>query len=451
VADGVASAGARPAESRSRSEFACQLRLRFACTAYTHIVRGVATRIVEQERLPGVSELLHQALKVCSQARDVEPEALQEIYQWIDGAIAACAVPFAPLAMRKLDVARTGLKKALKSAVPESPRRAELDGIVGHLDRARMAWDIAPGEVQAHVLQMLAGCGITEQDDDCGDALSWLRTISDSTPFGKTFDERLTRARKAVAGQIAEAWDAAIAERLDEFLALKEACGESAVGLSVTGFLEASPIWALPPAEWADALATQAFADDLSRILSADQEVILADINVNLAAKRIDYAALRKELAVSPDFLQAWNLIRDLREAYGVLFVLVRMRRNAPIRVFKYFTAICRLAENKGKDAETTMDLEQWMGTTERLFSALEDDYFGEAFSSGGHFVGFGDWIDGRRGSLADSSARALLPYYSLWGRLLEGSRPTSRAVPYLNSVRPALRPWFDVQATASA
>lgn len=452
VTDRAAAGQASPRETQARNEFSHQLRLRFACTAYTHIVRGITTRMVEQQELPEVSADLQAARNVCNEACEADPGALLEIQSRLDEAIAACAMPFAALAMRKIDAARESLKKLLRSSRPGSPLRTQLDALGGRLAAARSAWDILPIEIQGYLQHALAGCKIRESaDPDCGAALSWLRTISDSTPFGKTFDERLARARDAVAEKIREAWNDAIDFRLEEFLASNDACIGSTVGSSSGEYLARSSIWTLPPEKWADALAEQTFAEEFGRMLSTDQAAILEDLNVNLAAKRIDYADLRKQLATSPDFLQAWNMIGDIREAYAALFVLVRMRRNAPIRTFKYFTAICRLAENKGKDAETTMDLEEWMSTTERLFACLERDYLGNACSPDANFVGLHDWIERRRDSPEDSAGQALLPYYSLWERLLAGARPTSRAVPYLNAVRPALRPWFKVQAVPSS
>lgn len=452
VTDRAAESRAPVRARQARKEFSHQLRLRFACTAYTHIVRGITTRIVEEQRLPEVLGCLKGAVNACGEASEAAPDALKEVRKRVDEAIAACTMPFAALAMRKIDDARAKLRIMRRNARPGSALQTQLDSIGERLDDARKSWDLFPADIQGHLLQALTRCGVLDEaDSDCGDALSWLRNIHHPRPFGATFEERLARARAAVADKIREAWDAAVAERLENFLAFRDGCVDLNIGLSAVEYLERSPIWDLPQEEWADALAEESLAREFARLLSADQASIMEDLNVNLAAKRIDYSALRRELAVSPDFLKAWDLNRTMWEDYEALRVVLGMRRNAPKRVFKYFTAICRLAENMGMDAETTMDLEQWLATTERLFASLEGEYFDEAFATGDRFVGLGDWIERRRELHAGSTAQALLPYYSLWNRLLAGALPTSRAVPYLKAVRPALRPWFKKQTVSSS
>lgn len=166
-------------------------------------------------------------------------------------------------------------------------------------------------------------------------------------------------------------------------------------------------------------------------------------MDVDPAARRIDYVQLQMDLAASPEDRQLWELIDDIEEDYAGFYTLARMRRNAPMRVFKYFTTICRIAENKGKDAETVMDLDEWMATTERLLGDFERRYLSDAFPGPDQFVAVADWIGCERATETDSGWKALIPYFSLWNRLLAGSRPSSRAVPYLNSVRSILNPWF--------
>lgn len=452
VTDRAAEGRATVRAQQARREFSHQLRLRFACTAYTHIVRGITTRIVEEQRLPEALECLKRAVPACAEACEADPGMLQEVRKCVGEAIAACTMPFAALAMRKIDDARAKLRIVRKKTPPGSALQTQLDSIGERLDDARKAWDLFPADIRAHLPQALMRCEILDKaDPDCGDALSWLQNIRDSTPFGKTFDERLARARDAVAVDIRTAWHDAVAERLENFLASRDACVDLNIGLSAADYLERSPIWDLSREEWADALAKEEFATQLVHLLSADQTSIVEGLNVNLAAKRIDYSALRGELAKSSDLLQAWEVIREISEDYEALLVVLRMRRNAPIRVFKYFTAICRLAENMGMDAETTMDLEQWLATTDRLFASLEGEYFDEAFADADWFVEPGDWIERRRELPAGSTAQALLPYYSLWNRLLAGALPTSRAAPYLKAVRPALRTWFQKQDASSS
>lgn len=453
VTDRAQAAGSGPLERQGHTEFCRQVRLRFAYTAYTHIVRGVTTRILEQQRLPVVANSLQQAWSAFGEVRENQSQALHEIRSRTAEAFAACSIPFAALAMRKLDAARAALNSFRKQARAAGiPLPEQLDKIGIMLDVAREASGIGPGEIPTHVLQALADCGIAESGDpDCGNALSWLRAVGSVMSFGRTFDERLARAGNAVAADIRATWDQALAERLDDFLAAAEGCSESPVRLSIGGFLEASAVWASPRQGWVDAVTETSFAEGVSRVLRVDEALILEEVDVNPAARRIDHAELRRKLALSPGHLAAWELLRDLDESYAALFALARMRRNAPRRVVKYFTAICRLAENKGTDAETTMNLEEWLATTERLFAGIEQQYFDEMLASGDEHLDLADWIDGRRGSAADAGAQALLPFFSLWQRLLVGTRPTSRAVPYLRAVRSVLRPWFQLPTASLA
>ncbi|MGH8553861.1 MAG: hypothetical protein ACRERS_11250, partial [Methylococcales bacterium] len=90
-------------ERKRREEFRDRLRLRFAYTAYTHIVRGILNRIIERERLSAVREHLHSALEICRRTGLAEHERLNGIANLLNEAIEACAIPFASLVLRRLD------------------------------------------------------------------------------------------------------------------------------------------------------------------------------------------------------------------------------------------------------------------------------------------------------------------------------------------------------------
>ncbi|MCM8594975.1 hypothetical protein [Accumulibacter sp.] len=440
VAGQVAGPLPNAVEPQWRRQFQDRLRLRFACTAYTHLVRGLVTRIIERERMPAVGEALERARCACIDLGPAGFPELDTMLGELDGAVTACAVPFAALALRRLDSARRSLERVRRSKQQGKPSLAVIKRIAESLAEAGDAAVVSRVELEAFLLHAIEDCGIANEGDaDCGGALAWLKTVDDTTLFGGTFDERLARERDAVAREIRASWDAALDQLLEDFLYAREACRESALRLSAADYLDALPLWSQPRSKWVEALTAREAAQILDAACSADEASLGARLELNLNAKRLDYKGLRDRMDGDPEAKQAWERISELRDRYRTLLVVARMRRNAPIRVFKYFTAICRLAENKGIDAETTMDLDEWLTTTERLFAPIEDGYLAAALDGRTTLPTVDEW----NGELANPVAPALLPYYRLWDRLRVGLRPTSRAVPYLNAVRPALRPWF--------
>ncbi|WP_374692490.1 hypothetical protein [Accumulibacter sp.] len=431
---------ANAGERQRRREFRDRLRLRFACTAYTHLVRGLVTRIVERDRMPAIGVALKRARCACVGLGPAGFPEFDTLLAKLDGVLAASTVPFAALALRRLDAAR-GTMQRLRHGTPLSkPSKAVIERITEALAEARLAADVSRVELDAFLLRAIEHCGIAaEGDADCGDALAWLTTVDDTTLFGGTFDERLARERDAVAAQVRASWDAELDRLLEDFLDAREACRESALPLSAVDCFDKLPLWSQPRSKWAEALTARQAAELLDAACSADEALLSARLDLNLAAKRLDYTVLRDQLEGDPEAMQAWEGLDTLRGTYRELLLVARMRRNAPIRAFKYFTAICRRAENMGTDAETTMDIDEWLATTGHLFAPIEDGYLAAALDGGTTLPTIDDW----NGGLANPVCPALLPYYRLWDRLRVGLRPTSRAVPYLNAVRPALRPWF--------